>query len=178
MSKEYFDQLDLGTALLMLSSDNLNLFDQAELMYRLCTRYHLTQHELAKHLSISQSSVGNKIRLLQYTDQERHLILEHNLTERHARTLLRISPPKRTKLIETVGNVHLTVQQTEELIEKYQTNADNREYNPSMDVMSVDKFVASIQTGAATLQRRGSKVSCLTETSDKWIKISLTVFRS
>lgn len=177
MSNNIYDRFDLIGALAHFNNNPLNMFEQAELMRYLCTRFQLTQHDLAKHLHVSQSSVGNKIRLLQYTDQERYLILKHNLSERHARTLLCILPPKRLKLIETVGNMQLTVQQTEELIEKYRTNKDISEYAPLGEAVTIENYIASIHAGAKKLQQSGNKVSCLTEAGDHWIKISLTVFR-
>ena len=176
MSNNIYDQLDLIGALAHFNHNPLNMFEQADLMRYLCTRFQLTQHDLAKHLHISQSSVGNKIRLLQYTDQERYLILKHHLSERHARTLLRILPPKRIRLIETVVKMHVTVLQSEELIEKYQTNTDDRENLLSHEPISVENYISSIQSGAEKLQRNGNRVSCLTETSDHCIKLSLTVF--
>ncbi len=71
--------------------ENLNMFDQATAFSTLSTKFGLTQEEIARKLSISQSAVANKIRLLKLSAEERKQISEANLTERHARSFLRIT---------------------------------------------------------------------------------------
>ncbi|MBQ2806252.1 MAG: hypothetical protein IJF08_04310 [Clostridia bacterium] len=158
-------------------SDQSSIFEQATAMRHLCVRLNMTQSALAKRLGVSQSTVGNKIRLLQYSLGERELVLKHGLSERHARALLRICSPKREKMIETVGNMHLTVQQTEELVEKYhrETHHPASGERITRDPLSADSFITSTQSGADQLRRIGYKVTCLTETGDHWRKISITV---
>ena len=161
-----------------LSKDNLNMFEQAGIMHKLCFEYHMTQNQLAKKLGISQSNIGNKIRLLQFNSNEKSQILKHNLSERHARTLLRISPPKRIKLIETVGNMHLTVQQTEELVEKYRSEAEPQPISStkaSFNSYSITNYISDIQSGAERLRSLDYRVSCLTEAGDTYYKITLLI---
>ena len=73
-----------------LQRQDLNIFEQASAISSLINIYHITQDEAAEKLSVSQSYVANKLRLLRFTDEERSLIIEHSLTERHARALLRL----------------------------------------------------------------------------------------
>ncbi len=73
-----------------LQREDLNMFEEAAAMAALIERYRLTQDEDAERLSVSQACVANKLRLLRHTDEARALILEHHLTERHARALLRL----------------------------------------------------------------------------------------
>lgn len=44
-------------------------------------------------MDLSQSTVANKLRLLQFSKEEEGLIREARLTERHARALLRVKNP-------------------------------------------------------------------------------------
>lgn len=161
-----------------LLNDDLNMFEQATIMQALCAEHHMTQSQLAKKLGISQSNIGNKVRLLQFNQNERAQILKHGLSERHARTLLRISSPKRAKLIETVGNMHLTVQQTEEIVEKYRTEAEPLPIlsaNVAFNSYSVNDYISDIQKGAECLRSLDHKVSCLTETGESYYKITLLI---
>jgi ParB family chromosome partitioning protein len=73
-----------------LQREELNIFEEAVAMAILIDRYRLTQEEIARRLSVSQACVANKLRLLRHSERARALILEHKLTERHARALLRI----------------------------------------------------------------------------------------
>ncbi|MBR3837301.1 MAG: ParB/RepB/Spo0J family partition protein [Clostridia bacterium] len=73
-----------------LQRADLDFFEEAAAMDRLIRQFHYTQGELADRLGQSQSAVANKIRLLKLDSQERLLITENGLTQRHARALLRI----------------------------------------------------------------------------------------
>lgn len=159
-------------------SEQASIFEQATAMRQLCIKLNMTQSTLAKRLGVSQSTVGNKIRLLQYNMRERELVVKYALSERHARALLRILPPKREKLIETVGKMQLTVQQTEELVEKYKSDPQAvpvASTCASIAVLSAEGFIASAQSAADQLRRLGYKVTCMTEMGETWKRISITV---
>ena len=66
------------------------MFEQANALVNLLREWHITQEEAAKRLGISQSYLANKLRLLKLSPEEQNEILEYQLTERHARALLRI----------------------------------------------------------------------------------------
>lgn len=160
-----------------ITDNHADMFAQAEQMQKLCLEYGYTQSKLAKQLSISQSSVGNKIRLLQYSQHERARILFYQLSERHARALLRILPPKRAKLIETAGQMRLTVQQTEELVEKYRSGetSESPASNTDRQVTGIDSFADYITAATNKLRNIGYHVSCLTESGDRWQRITIIV---
>ena len=73
-----------------LHRDDLNIFEESAAIASLIELYKLTQEQIALQLSLTQAAVANKLRLLRLSAEERAFILEHNLTERHARALLRI----------------------------------------------------------------------------------------
>ena len=160
-----------------ITENSGDMFTQAELMHKLCLEYGYTQSRLAKQLHVSQSSIGNKIRLLQYSQQEREQILFYRLTERHARALLRVLPPKRAKLIKTTGEMHLTVQQTEELVDKYR--GDTMPTAPDSDferqIADIDSFTDHITTATNKLRNFGYHVSYLTESGERWQRITIIV---
>ena len=74
-----------------LLREDLNMFEQAEAFRRLIDEFMLTQEEVARRVSMSQSAIANKLRILRLTREERQLILQAGLTERHARALLKLS---------------------------------------------------------------------------------------
>ena len=66
---------------------------------------------------MSQSALANKIRLLKLSPEEQAEVLEHDLTERHARALLRIDNMSlRQRVLRAVVERKLNVAQTEELV--------------------------------------------------------------
>ena len=69
---------------------DLSFFDEAEAIAKLIDFYGMTQEDAAIRLGKSQPSVANKLRLLKLDKSVREKISEYGLTERHARTLLRL----------------------------------------------------------------------------------------
>jgi len=97
---------------------DLSMFEMASAFSVLLTEFDLTQEELGKRLSTSQSNIANKLRLLRYGDKERMLIEEFSLTERHARTILRLTDEtQRIRCIHYVGFHALSVKATESYVD-------------------------------------------------------------
>lgn len=102
-----------------IQRENLNMFEQAGAIASLIDIYSLTQEQIAHRLSTSQSYIANKLRILRLTAEERYLILSNNLTERHARALLRISDSQlRKQAILHIAQKGMNVCASEEYIEK------------------------------------------------------------
>lgn len=157
----------------ILQTAETDMFTQAQAMYALCARHGYTQNSLAKRIGVSQSCIGNKTRLLQFSASEREAILAHQLTERHARALLRAKSPKRERLIATAGSMHLTVQQTEELIEKYGFSSEIPPETTSP--ASIDSFFTHTQAAAERLCTLGYRTTCMVESGERWRRITITV---
>lgn len=102
-----------------LRSKKLHIFEQAAGFRLLMDDFSLTQEEIAERLGISQSTVANKLRLLQFSREEQQDILEAGLTERHARTILRLKTPELRQIaIYRTRTEHLNVAATEALVEQ------------------------------------------------------------
>lgn len=162
-----------------LKSKTHNMFSEAILMQKLCKQFNMSQSEVGKALGISQSSVGNKIRLLSFSVEEQRAILENNLSERHARTLLRVKS-NRLNLIKTISSMHLTVEQTEHLVEAHLSRANASQSLPfvaefRVDLQSADTFFAQTQQTADKLRAKGNKIACLVESGEGWKRMVITI---
>lgn len=101
-----------------LQRENLHFFDEAEAFRNLLLEHGLTQEELARRIGKNQSTVANKLRILKMAPQVRDAIYANRLSERHARTLLRIPDPQmQLELIDIIRREALSVKATEELVE-------------------------------------------------------------
>lgn len=106
-----------------LLREDLNMFEQAYGFRKLIDNHHLTQEEVARKMSLSQSAVANKLRLLKLTYEEQKIILEAGLSERHARAMLRVeNPQKRWDVLQNIIEQKLNVQETEHYIERFLEN--------------------------------------------------------
>lgn len=102
-----------------LHRDNLNVFEEAAAIASLIELHKLTQEEIAAELSLTQSAVANKLRLLRLSEAEKTVILSNGLTERHARALLKIKgTPERIEALAYIVKHNLNVKQSEDYIEK------------------------------------------------------------
>ena len=68
----------------------MNMFDEAIAIRKMLSVRDMTQAKLAAVLGVSQPYIANKLRLLNFTDRVQKRIVETALSERHARTLLRL----------------------------------------------------------------------------------------
>ena len=113
---------DRNSAILALveniQREDLNCFEEATALEKLISIYGMTQEDAAMRLGRAQSTIANKLRLLRLSEEERAFILEHGLTERHARTLLRIgSEEDRRQVLEKIVRLGLNVEKTERYID-------------------------------------------------------------
>ena len=79
----------------------------------------MTQENLAQKIGKSQSSIANKIRLLNLSDEVQDALLENKISERHARSLLRLeTKQEQNEMLNKIISERLTVRKTDEEIEK------------------------------------------------------------
>jgi len=94
---------------------------------------YLTQSDLASKIGVSQSAVANKIRLLNLCDDVQEALLDEKISERHARSLLKIDDIDiQAQMLKRILSKKLTVRALDEEIDYYQKNnkfkdVDNQE---------------------------------------------------
>lgn len=102
-----------------LQRENLSFLEEAEAYYNLIRDHSYTQEKLAELIGKKQSTIANKIRLLKLETEIRNILLENNLTERHARALLKLpTADLQKRVLNIIIKKSLNVKRTEELIEK------------------------------------------------------------
>lgn len=105
---------------------DLNAIEEAISYKRILDIGYMTQEQLAQKMGKSQSSIANKIRLLKLSDEVQDALMKKQISERHARSLLKLeSQKKQNELLERIINERLTVRKTDEEIEKMNNNMNN-----------------------------------------------------
>ena len=98
---------------------DLNFFEEAKALKNIMELKRINQQELGEILGKTQGAIANKLRLLKLTHQCEQLIICGNLTERHARGILKISEEKlRVKAIKHIIKNNLNVEQSEKYVKK------------------------------------------------------------
>lgn len=102
-----------------LQREDLSYMEEAEGYNNLINEHGFTQEELAQKVGKSQSTVANKIRLLRLPPMVKKILSDNNLTERHARSLLKLHDEQlQLKVLKLVCERGLNVKKTEELVER------------------------------------------------------------
>ncbi len=100
-----------------LQREDLNFIEEAEGYNNLIKDHSFTQQQLAEKLGKNQSTIANKLRILRLSDEIKEKLLENNLTERHARALLKLPDEElRMQVLEVIIKNDLTVKKTEKII--------------------------------------------------------------
>ena len=102
-----------------LQRKDLHYLEEAEGYEKLVNIFHLTQESMAIRVGKKQSTIANKLRLLHLPVSVRNKLHDSDLTERHARVLLKLENEEIQKaVLQKVLKGHLNVRQTEALVDK------------------------------------------------------------
>lgn len=102
-----------------LQREELTSIEEAYAYQQLIEIHSLTQESLAQRLGKGQSTIANKLRLLQLPMQVQEALRRRLITERHARALLTLPiTVQQLALLDEIIERKLNVKQTEELIKK------------------------------------------------------------
>ena len=115
---------------------NLTPIEEALSYKKILDMGYLTQETLASKLGKSQPSVANKIRLLNLSDEVQEALLENKISERHARSLLKLQTNKeQNEMLNRIITERLTVRRTDEEIEKLKNSDEGNENSDSQKEM-------------------------------------------
>ena len=96
---------------------DLSPIEEAKSYKKLLDRGYLTQDQLAGRMGKTQATVSNKLRLLNLDEDVQAALLNNKISERHARSILRISDKEKQKnVLNQILNKRLNVRDTENLV--------------------------------------------------------------
>lgn len=138
-----------------LQRQNLNYFEEAVAIERLMNEYGLTQEDAARRLGKAPSTVSNKLRLLSLPERARNKLMENNLTERHARALLKLNEEDIDSIIDKIIEKKLNVTQTEELVDEIISKSTGPKRQTKRMFSDVKIFLNTINTAVDTMKKSG-----------------------
>jgi len=132
--------------------EDLTPIEEAVSYKRILDVGYITQEELAKKIGKSQSSIANKIRLLNLDDIVQDALLHGKISERHARSLLKIhSNEKQVNMLNRIINERLTVKMTDQAIKEILNSEENEEKSLNKD--SNEKKIETLSTDDKPIRR-------------------------
>ena len=109
---------------------NLTPIEEAISYKKILDMGYLNQTSLAEKLGKNQSTVANKLRLLDLDEEVQEALLNSKISERHARSLLKLQDKKlQVEMLNRIINERMTVRKTDEEIEKVMNNNMNNTNN-------------------------------------------------
>lgn len=99
--------------------ENLTPIEEAISIKKILDMGGKTQEQIAEKLGMSQAGLANKLRLLNLEESVQEALLEKKISERHARSLLRISDTiKQKEMLNRIIKERMTVKKLDEEIQK------------------------------------------------------------
>lgn len=158
---EYTSQQIAEIALIEnLQREDLHFLEEAEGYEQLMNEFSLTQEAMAARVGKKQSTIANKLRLLRLSIKVRKVITEAELTERHARALLRLDDEvKQLQALEVIISKDYTVRQTDDYIAKLLEEKKQEKRKRMVIVNDVRIYLNSIKKVVTSIKDVGIPVA-------------------
>ena len=139
-----------------LQREDLHFLEEAEGYEKLMTQFNLTQEAMAVRVGKKQSTIANKLRLLNLPLEIRNALKEAQLTERHGRALLKLKNSElQEQVLKQIIKNGWNVKQTEEYIAKLLDEAAPKQKKRLVIVNDVRIYLNSVKKIVSTINDAG-----------------------
>lgn len=177
--REYDDITTASVAIIEnIQREDLTSIEEAIAYRKLIDLHKITQAELSVQVGKSQSTIANKIRLLNLTQEVQDAILKREISERHARTLLSVKQEElQIKLLKVVIEKGLNVKQTEKLIEDHLMPKEKQQQATTITKIpkNVKLAINTFNQAAQMVEKTGMNVKTQTEETDDAYVITISL---
>lgn len=157
-----------------LQRQDLSFFEEADAIQKLMRVYGLSQEESARKLGMAQSTLSNKLRLLRLPESIRLTLEREQLTERHARTLLRLeTAAQMEEALSRIIDEKLNVAQSEKLIDQLLQKPVSEKKSKKAPIKlfkDVRLFVNTLNHAVDTMKRAGISAASSRNETDEYIE--------
>ncbi len=158
---------------------DLDFFEEAVAIEKLLTEYGMSRDEICKKLGKAPPTISNKLRLLRLPEEIRLRISQENLTERHARAMLKLtSVSQMERAMSIIAEKRLNVAETERLVSQILQN-DSRHRQPTVKLFKdVRIFVNTLNHAVDTMRRAGIEADSAKSETDEYIEYIVRIPKS
>ncbi len=158
---------------------DLGFFEEAQAIEKLIIDYGMSRDEVCKKLGKASPTVSNKLRLLRLPEEIRLKIVQENLTERHARALLKLTCiSQMERAMSIIGEKRLNVAETERLVSQILANDSRRRQPPVKLFKDVRIFVNTLNHAVDTMRRAGIEADSAKSETDEYIEYIVRIPKS
>ena len=154
-----------------LQRQDLDFVEEARGIARLLRVWGMSQEQAAGMLGKSQSAVANKLRILRHSEEVLQALLAAELTERHARALLKLrGDGDKLTAIRTIAAQKLSVAQAERYIDSLCITSQQRK-----STLNVGTFLRNLTDSLDRIQRSGIPAISERRETDSQIVLTITI---
>lgn len=160
-----------------LQRRDLDFIEEAEGLARLMRIYGLSQEQAAMRVGKSQSAVANKLRLLRHSEQVLTAVRRNELSERHARALLKLSgEQEKLEVISVITVQNLNVAQTEQYIEQLLRQREVAGGSSKLTAgRDVGVFLKTLNHNLERMRKAGFPAACGQEENEEEIVLTIRI---
>ena len=169
-----YDEQQTATAAIVenIQRENLSAIEEALAYQQILDTQNITQEELAQKVGKKQSTIANKLRLLQLPMTVQEAVRRKDITERHARALLKLdTTAKQNNMLREIMDMGLNVEQTEEKIKK---KIEPKKPKPKTKSISQNLKIAmnTLDQAAMMVQQAGVEITVdISETDEEVVYV-------
>ena len=154
-----------------LQRQDLDFVEEAQGIARLMEQHCMSQEQVARLLGKSQSAIANKLRLLRHSEPVLRALRENQLTERHARALLKLtSEQEKIAAIAVIARLGMSVARTERYIEGLLEEKDG-----NVNRVNVGSFLHTLHHTLQKIQLSGIPAISERLETDSQIVLTITI---
>src|SRR6056297_3624980 len=158
-----------------IQRQDLNFLDEALAYYSIMNKFDLSQTDLSKKVGKSQSTIANKLRILKLPEEILALIRKYNLSERHARALLKLdNKQKQIEFIKKAKDNDLSVRSFNRLIDKFLRD-QNKEKKVKTYYKDVRLLKNTLNSAIEQIRKAGIEVDVTKEEEKSYIMYNIKI---
>lgn len=167
-----------------LQREDLNFIEEAEGYNSLIVDHGFTQQQLAEKLGKSQSTIANKLRLLKLPEDIQKDLIEHDLTERHGRALLKLPDEQlKREVLDKVIKNEFNVSKTENLVNdildeliKKEVKDETKKDKPNIKgLISTRIYLNTIKNAYTAIKQSGINAEYLEEDRGDFVEVTIKI---
>lgn len=153
-----------------IQREDLSAIEEANGYQQMLRLTGLKQAQLAEKVGKTQSSIANKLRLLNLNQQVQNAISAKKITERHGRALLSLSDQQQKQALEAILKKEMNVKQTEDYVETHFQQTKKRKNTTRCFGVSTRLVINSVRDTFEKAKKLNSEISLSEkETEDSYI---------
>ena len=154
-----------------LQRQDLDFIEEARGISLLMDKWSMSQEQAARVLGKSQSAIANNLRLLRHSTPVLEALRQAELTERHARALLKLrSETEKLQAIAYIARNGLSVARTEQYIDDLLH--DRAQKQPRTDI---HQFLKNVTQTLSRIQKSGIAAISERRETDSQIVLTITI---